>query len=414
MSDTFLLRYPIDDTDAECAWLRVDATAAAHGPAGRGAFADAAVAAAGARVIWILPGDVVALAQPQLPPKSGKRLATLVPFALEDQLAADFDTLHFATGRQAEDGTVETALIDRATLEVGLATLTAHALAPVAAYGALQVTPCIPATTVLLIEGMRIHVRAADGAAYCTDLIPGRSTRQCLSLELTEQGPCVLYTTSASFYAREGVASPDDALPEGCVYVGGGPQLLEFGPLQKYAEVALRQPPVNLLQGSYTPSGQAAAGWARWRVAAFVLLACVLLNVLASGVDLVLAHRQSARLDTALHAAYAQALPAADPARMPAPRLVVEARVRRLMGAGHDGLIGALEALGSAVVATPGATVKSIQSHDGAMEAIITAADLATLNQLQQAVGPAARLAGVSTPDAQHAEGRLEINGGAP
>ena len=84
------------------------------------------------------------------------------------------------------------------------------------------------------------------------------------------------------------------------------------------------------------------------------------------------------------------------------------------MGAGHDGLIGALEALGSAVVATPGATVKSIQYHDGAMEAIITAADLATLNQLQQAVGPAARLAGVSTPDAQHAEGRLEINGGAP
>jgi hypothetical protein len=66
------------------------------------------------------------------------------------------------------------------------------------------------------------------------------------------------------------------------------------------------------------------------------------------------------------------------------------------------------------VVATPGATVKSVNYHDGAIEAVITAGDLASLNQVQQTIGGAARLAGVSTPDPQHAEGRLEITGATP
>jgi general secretion pathway protein L len=414
MSDTLILRYPTDDADTECVYLRVDHAAAPLAPPSAGPLSEAAEAAVGCRVIWIVPGDLVSLSRPVLPPKSGKRLPTLVPFALEDQLAADVDALHFAIGPQADDGAVETAIIDREVLSAALTTLQSHGLKLTAAYGTIQVTPAIPATTVLLIDGGKINVREPDGAAYCADLIPGLSTRECLALAESEERPCIVYTTSTSFTTLEAPHSPDDGLPAGGHYVGGGPQFLEYGPLQKYAEVALRNPPVNLLQGPYAPTSDAAAGWARWRVPVYVLLAVVFVNVVASSVDWYRAHRESVRLDSELHAAYAQALPGVDPGRLPAPRLVVEGRMRRVAQAGRGGLIAALDALGAAMVATPGATVKSVNFHDGAVEAVISAADLASLNQVQQSIGAAARLASVSTPDPQHAEGRLEIAGGNP
>ena len=413
MSDTVILRYPLDDADTECAWLRVDASAACLAPAERGTLEAAAAAAGDARVVWILPGDLVSLSRPVLPPKSGKRVATLVPFALEDQLAAELDTLHFATGTQADDGSVDTAIIDREVLATHRATLERHGFTVAAAYGTIQVTRAIPATTVLLVEGRKINVREATGAAYCADLIPGLTTRECLALAETDERPCVLYTTAESF-AHEAPHSAEEGLPAGGHYVGGGPQFLEYGPLQKYAEVALRTPPVNLLQGAFAPTHDAAAGWARWRAPLLVALAFVAVNLLASGVDLYRSHRSEVQLDAELHAAYAQAMPGVDPARLPAPRLAVEARVRRVGSAGQGGLIGALDALGAAIVATPSATVKSVNYHDGAVEAVITAGDLASLNQVQQAIGGAARLAGVSTPDPQHAEGRLEITGATP
>ena len=103
MSDTLLLRYPLGDSDVECAWLRVDADAAVHSAPGSGSLTDAAAAADGARVVLVLPGDEVSLLRATLPPRSGKRVGALVPFALEDQLAAEIDTLHFAVGVQGEE-----------------------------------------------------------------------------------------------------------------------------------------------------------------------------------------------------------------------------------------------------------------------------------------------------------------------
>jgi general secretion pathway protein L len=416
MSDHLILLYPLIDAATECEWLRVDADANVIGeqPHGAGSLADAAQAAAGARVVLVLPDNEVALSRPLLPPKSGKRLASLVPFALEDQVAAEIDTLHFAIGTQADDGAVDTAIIDREQLAGYLAALGEYGLTPVAAYGAPQLTPVTPGTITIVTDGPTMNVRRPDGVGFNTDVMLDRPVRESLTLSDTDPKACLVYTTATSYNARLSLLPEDTGLPDGAYYVGGAPQFLQYGPLQKYAEVALRDHPVSLLQGPFAPVSSGAAHWVRWRVPVFLVLGCVLLNVIVSTVDLIRAHRIEATLDPQLHAAYTQALPGMDPARVPAPRLLVESRVRRIAGAGQGGLIGALDSLGVAVIATPGITVKTINYHDGSLEAVLSAGDLASLNQVQQTVGPASRLAGVSTPDAQHAEGRLEITGTAP
>ena len=68
-------------------WVVVDATGARLGPVATGNLADAAPLAAERRVIALAPGTEVALARPELPVRSGARLAQVVPFALEDYLA---------------------------------------------------------------------------------------------------------------------------------------------------------------------------------------------------------------------------------------------------------------------------------------------------------------------------------------
>lgn len=412
MPDTLYLRFPTDDPAVECRWLCVDASGAVRGMPGAGGLDEAASHAAQARTVWVLPGDRVALTRATLPSRAGKRAAALAPFALEDQLAAEIETLHFAVGPQADDGSLDVAITDRDRLTDDLATLAAHGLVPQAAHGALQLLPATPQTQVMLVDGGQILVRQSDGDAYCADLIDGRSSRECLP-PVEPDTPCVLYTTAASYYGREGVHSPDDALPAGARAVGA-PQFLEHGPLQLYADLARHAEPINLLQGPFAQATDMAAGWARWRSAVAVLLACLAVNLVASGVDLYRSHRAEAALDKELHAAYGEAMPGVDIGRLPAPRLAVEARVRRASTAGRSALIATLDALGTAVTAAPGSQVKSVNFHDGAVEVVLTAADLAALNQIQQAIGPSARLAGVSTPDPQHAEGRLNIAGATP
>ena len=60
----------------------------------------------------LVPGTDALLAEPVLPLKSGAKLAQVVPFALEEQLATDVEDLHFAVGkREGRPGTPVTVVV---------------------------------------------------------------------------------------------------------------------------------------------------------------------------------------------------------------------------------------------------------------------------------------------------------------
>ncbi|HET6591767.1 MAG TPA: type II secretion system protein GspL, partial [Xanthomonadales bacterium] len=83
-------------------WLLVDATGGRLGPVSTGTLADAAPLAQDRRVIALAPGADVVLAEPELPVRSGARLAQVVPFALEEYLAGDVESFHFSVGKFGE------------------------------------------------------------------------------------------------------------------------------------------------------------------------------------------------------------------------------------------------------------------------------------------------------------------------
>ena len=96
--------------------------------------------------------------------KSGAKLAQVVPFALEEHLAADVEDLHFAVGkRDARPGTPVT-VVSHARMEAWQALLADAGLQADAIYPETAALPETPNAITLLIDGARVYVRRAGHA----------------------------------------------------------------------------------------------------------------------------------------------------------------------------------------------------------------------------------------------------------
>ena len=92
----------------EAAWVRVSESSVKADsllnektlePA-QGSLEQAALEAAGCRVIVLVPGVDVVLTSAVVPSRNRQRIMSAIPYMLEDQLAEDVDSLHFAIGRR--------------------------------------------------------------------------------------------------------------------------------------------------------------------------------------------------------------------------------------------------------------------------------------------------------------------------
>lgn len=89
----------------------------------------------GRRVLLIIPNDNVVLTSVKIPSKNKKQLLRAVPFALEDHLAEDIETLHFAIHQKNSGSDTQVAVINRVRLDGYISLLkknniTAHFVLP--------------------------------------------------------------------------------------------------------------------------------------------------------------------------------------------------------------------------------------------------------------------------------------------
>jgi type II secretion system protein L len=174
------------------------------------------------------------------------------------------------------------------------------------------------------------------------------------------------------------------------------------------------QSPLSLLQGVFAPREGWSGQWDRWRLAASLVAAVLLVHVATLGVAWWRLHRDEVRVDAQLQTLALEALPdVQNPARLPSVRMAVEGRLRRSRAAASEGLLGTLGALGEAVVAAPGTQVQSLSYRDGASDLVVSAPDVSALDHLQEVArgrGYTALLQGASQKD-QRYEGRLQLKG---
>ncbi len=409
MADWLLLRLP-RTADQPASWLVVDPRGNAVGPPQTGPLSLAAPRTAGRRICVLVPGNDVLLTEPDVPTKAGTKLAQVVPYALEEQLAEDIDDLHFAIGKRTADSSrTPVAVVARALMDEWLTLLKSNGIEPEAMYADSDLLPLNPGQSVALLEEDVVVVRSPSASPVT---LPADALGE--ALEIAQSAPdesgaagrgLILYTGAAEWHQH---SSQVEALRER--FDGIKIQLLTSGPLALFGQQMPLNAPINLLQGMYAPTTSRAVGWPAWRVAAMLLIGLVGLHVAGKAAQLTLLKRNEHKLDASITEVFHSAMPGEQSASDARHRMEARLAASRA-GNAAGGLLSALEALAQAHSTAPGTAVQALSFHEGALEMKITAPDATSLDHVTQSLksnGWQANLTSGNVVTSGY-EGRIEI-----
>ena len=417
MPHTLLLRLPAagqEDTE----WVSIDETGLPTAAKQRGPLSLAAAVARSAKVLVLAPATQILLAEPELPPGSGVKLARAVPFALEEQLTEDVDQLCFALGRRHAGGRTPVAVVARSVLQGWLSSLTDAGIEPHALYADIALIPENPGQTVLWLEGERLAVRRPGLLPFAVELTPVSDALVVAGVipdpleKSSEPRPlesAILYATREDWIrVQDEFGRLSDKFSTLKV------QLLPEGPLPWLARNLAATDAVNLLQGEFARSTDYGERWRRWRTAALLAAALLAVHVAAAALEIHRANRESAALDTEMAQVFSQAMPT-EP--MQDPRRQMQSRLERVRrsGAGPEYFLRTLEALSGAISVMPNTIIDTLSYREQALDLKVTAPSLAALSQLSQLVGKRGLTAEIqsSAPAGAVIEAHLQVRSAA-
>lgn len=404
MPETLLIRFaeqPADGVD----WVRLGETGRPLGAARRGELTDAAAEAAGRRVVVLVPAADVLLAQAAVPTANRQRARKAVPFALEEQLAEDVDTQHFALGSRSADGQWPVAVVARARMDDWLTRLHGVGILPDRIYPEALAVPLLPGTGSLLLEADRILLRDAPCSAQSV-------TAQILPALLE------LLTARDTGGIELNVWHCGGELPVWMEPVSAKVEPCAEGALAVLARsLAQTDALIDLLQGAYSRKEQYGKLWRPWRAAAALLLLGVIVAGIQHALDLRSLKAESAALAQQIEQVYKQAFPGG---RVVNPRVQMEQQLKLLraqQGGGDGDFLGLLAKLGGAFSATPGIELTGASYREGRLDLELTASDIQTLEKLKQQLGGQGGLdveiQSATTGADQRVQGRLRVQGAA-
>src|SRR3972149_1503344 len=153
----------------DAVWLRVGKVAGEAREPAQGSLEQAALEAAGCRVIALVPGVDVLLTSTVAPSRNRQRIMSAVPFLLEEQFANDIDELHFAIGQRESDGRVSVAVVDRIRMDGWLARLRGGGIGPDMIVCESLSLPLEPESWALLKEPDVTLVRTGRQSGFVVD-----------------------------------------------------------------------------------------------------------------------------------------------------------------------------------------------------------------------------------------------------
>ncbi|MGH8371174.1 MAG: type II secretion system protein GspL [Gammaproteobacteria bacterium] len=409
MAETLFLRMPVDDHPAS--WLLVDTLGNRVGRVQQGALTDAAAQARGRRVCVLVPGAKISLLHASIPTRNLQKVLQAVPFALEDRLAEDVETLHFALGKRDEQGYTVAAL-RRAHLTQWLEQLASAELDADELIPDMLALPVQETGLNFAMDAGEILVRLPDGGAFSVELALAPLLIERHLIRLRDTGPC----DKAILHAAE--ESDNDAFVQELEALGLEVQRapLNDGLLPIFATTLHHEAGLNLLQGEFARHKGMGEHWQRWRFAVGLLIAFCVIGVIQQSVSYLSLRHQAAQLDTQVAEQFHKALP--DVHRLVNPRAQMEQRLNQLSGGNdNNGPLAMLTVLGAALQANSNVQLSGFTYHSGSLQVQVQANQIQALDDLKTALQQASKfnvnLDSVNSSDGQ-ATGRLTMTGATP
>jgi general secretion pathway protein L len=368
--------------EQRASWMSADAHGQPLATPQSGALSQAAVAAAGRRLAVIVPSSDVLMTEVELPPvKSGVRVQQLVPYALEEQLAADIETLHFALGaRNLHTGRTAVAVVTRALMDQWTGALAAAGLEPEILCTEAALLPDNPGHVLALLEADTLWVRRSGQMPLALPALDVKvALTTALGADITADD-LIFYASPEDWHRR---SAEVEALRSQCASLKV--QLLNFGPLPLLAPQLEQGRALNLLRDQYAPKSSLGAPWRRWRLAAMLAAALLALHVSGLALQLQLQRHSERTLDDAIGSIARSVIPG-DSGRG-AVRERIEQRLLGAQAGGSDaGLLPALSVLAQALKGADGAQIQSLSFRDDGLDLQLTAHDAENLERVDQSL----------------------------
>lgn len=383
MNDRLLIRI---NADGALSWR--DAGKGTHG---EGAPPAAVLAVAG-QVLVLVPGEDVLLIQATLPPGSPARLAQVLPYALEDQVLDDVETLHFVAGPRREDGQHAVAVVARERMQVWHDALGAAGIAADRMVPDFLAVPLDGDRACAVAEGESCLVRIAadEGFACAVEQLPNWLSAE-LGLDLIPAAADAKPLVPAGYdWRMQRPMAAMDALSAGAEISSG----------------------LNLLSGPFAPHHRHASQRRLWRVAAILAGVAIVVGLAGQLTSVLRLQAANSEVETAIEQRYADLFPDSPP--VPDPVARVRSELTRLGGAGQGpGLLGVLSQAAPILASHDfRLDLLGMEYRNNTLELSVHSTSLSNLDSLRERL---ATLPGLqveltaATPGADGVEGRISM-----
>ncbi|WP_077531404.1 type II secretion system protein GspL [Vreelandella utahensis] len=228
-----------------------------------------AIGVEAAEVIGIIPTLDVTPCSARIPGRQKRMIRQALPFAVEEQLAQDIDSVHLALGTQTRNEW-QVAAIDRERMDAYAAWFDTFGYPVRAIHADAMLLPAVQHHWTILVEESQALIQE-HGSGWYQVPVEGLSVFLDSLIESygaeTPQGARVLATPHAAEQHRMALASLEQH-PDALIHV----ETLEQPPLRLMVEslVGGNAEAVDLCQGDYAPASSGHSPLRRWRPVAIV------------------------------------------------------------------------------------------------------------------------------------------------
>jgi general secretion pathway protein L len=324
--------------------------------------------------LLVIPGEMVMLKQVDVPGRNRATLLKAIPYALEDNLAEDIDTLHFAVGPIQPNEPIPVAVIRHEILQGWLKACGDAGVTPAAAIPDTLLLPYEDGAWSLLLEEDRGVLRQGLWQGF---VMEQANLELLLSLALTEAEE----RTPSHMRVWGEVPSELAHLALEMRPEGEAHPLATFAMGYKHSSSTS----INLLQGPYSRQAQLGKWLRPWRVAA-ILAGCWLgLQIILQISDYVRLQQEQTYFRNEMVRIYREAVPNAR--RIVNPRAQLENRLQELRGTG-DGeesvFLPLLYQSGQALQGVEGITLRGLRYKPNQLDLDLEGNSLEAFDILEQ------------------------------
>jgi general secretion pathway protein L len=377
MAGTLLLHYDPEKPD-QATWSHVNNQGELTSRITSGSLADASIVARQHKVIVLLDSSNVHLNHVRLPTSNRQKMLRAIPYALEDQLAEDIEEFHFVIGKTDPHYGTPVAGIRKDHLDDLLASFSQ---AGISIDAVIPDAICSPAAddqwSVLLHAGKAlVQFQALIGTVIDTGNL---ALLLQASLDKTENKPVKI----VCFYLDG--EEPDPYLEN----IDADIEIIKVAynthPLVVFCGEYSRAKSLNLLQGAYKPRRKSSGHWYRWRLAASLAAAWLLLYTGINLFELNRLEEKNAGLGLQIEKIYKQSFP--ESKRIVNPRVQMEQKLDELRGGGGpqgSQFLALLSESVSAISSQKDIEIQSIDFRNNRMEIGLTGTNLQSVETLNR------------------------------